>query len=88
MVLTIEEVSRHSTPKDCWLAIHGHVLDLTNFATTHPGGSYMIHKLCGKDGTEVYGAVHDSALLNQPVLDQYRIGTIGDSDADEIDIIM
>lgn len=36
-LITYEEVKRHATPNDCWLVIHGHVYDLSQFE--HPGGA-------------------------------------------------
>ncbi len=36
-IITLAELSAHSTEKDCWIAIHGKVYDVTNFLDSHPG---------------------------------------------------
>ena len=34
------ELKKHSDAQDCWLAIHGVVYDVTDFAAVHPGGEH------------------------------------------------
>lgn len=55
---------QHSSEDDCWVAIHGDVYDLTNFAEEHPAGSESIYNLCGTDGTGAFQAVHNKNMLN------------------------
>eukprot|EP00814_Leptocylindrus_danicus_P018813 CAMPEP_0116024346 /NCGR_PEP_ID=MMETSP0321-20121206/12251_1 /TAXON_ID=163516 /ORGANISM="Leptocylindrus danicus var. danicus, Strain B650" /LENGTH=1140 /DNA_ID=CAMNT_0003496037 /DNA_START=68 /DNA_END=3490 /DNA_ORIENTATION=+ len=62
--ISMEEVSTHNTPEDCWVAIHGEVYDLTLFAEEHPPGAESIYELAGKDGTEAFHAVHNKGLLD------------------------
>lgn len=38
----IEEVAKHKHKRDCWIVIHGWVLDVTEFLEDHPGGSTII----------------------------------------------
>lgn len=57
------ELLQHNTPDDCWVAIHGVVYDLTDFADEHPSGPQTIHELAGKDGTEAFAAVHNQGML-------------------------
>merc|ERR1712086_1171425 len=33
------ELKKHNTEEDCWVAIHGYVYDLTDFAEDHPPGA-------------------------------------------------
>ena len=33
------ELAKHSTKESLWIAIHGHVYDMTKFLDEHPGGS-------------------------------------------------
>ncbi len=53
--ITIDEVSKHSSDKDCWMVIEGKVYDLTNYIDSHPGGRVMVN-FCGKDGTQAFNA--------------------------------
>lgn len=40
---TLEEVNKHKTEKDCWMVIHGKVLDIAEFLVMHPGGVSFLH---------------------------------------------
>ena len=37
-VISLEECCQHTREEDCWLIIHGKVLDVTSFLDEHPGG--------------------------------------------------
>jgi len=37
-----QTMAEHSSPDDCWLALHGKVYDLTEYAPIHPGPSSLI----------------------------------------------
>lgn len=63
--ITMEELSQHDSPEDCWVAIHGTVYDLTDFAEEHPPGAESIYILAGKDGTEAFQAVHNMGTLEE-----------------------
>ena len=62
-IITTSELQKHNTPEDCWVAIHGVVYDLTDFAEEHPAGPQSILELAGLDGTEAYAAVHNPQML-------------------------
>lgn len=48
-----EELAKHNTDKDCWVAIHGLVIDIAkSLQNEHPGGPEVIFALAGKDVTE------------------------------------
>lgn len=63
--LTLEDVAKHNTEEDCWIAIHGKVYDLTDFAEEHPAGPESIIELAGQDGTEAFEAVHSEGILEE-----------------------
>lgn len=72
------ELSRHATPVDCWMAIRGHVYDLSAYLPEHPSRPEVIEPWCGKDATEAYntktkGRPHTSYA--DEMLGKYRIGT-------------
>ena len=62
--VTIEELKRHNTVDDCWVAMHGNVYDLTDYAEKHPGGSRIVTQLAGADGTIEYNRFHSVHLLD------------------------
>jgi cytochrome b involved in lipid metabolism len=37
-LVSVEEISKHNTPEDCWIVVDGKVWDITEFAPEHPGG--------------------------------------------------
>ena len=41
-VYTLEEVAKHKTEDDCWVVIHGQVLDIKEFLSIHPGGDDIL----------------------------------------------
>jgi L-lactate dehydrogenase (cytochrome) len=39
VVISGEELRKHRTPQDCWIAVHSKVYDVTEFLEEHPGGA-------------------------------------------------
>jgi L-lactate dehydrogenase (cytochrome) len=37
-LISVEEISKHNSPHDCWIVVDGRVWDITDFAPKHPGG--------------------------------------------------
>ncbi|GAA6005543.1 hypothetical protein JCM11491_003680 [Sporobolomyces phaffii] len=72
---TVEEVAQHNKKDDCWVIIHGQVLDVTEFKQDHPGGEKAILLYAGREATEEFGLVHDDSIWKKwgPKL---AIGTI------------
>jgi cytochrome b involved in lipid metabolism len=69
-----EELALHSTPADCWIALHGHVYDLTVYAPSHPGGPGMITQLAGTDGTVWFDMFHEPILLQ--TMQTFKVGPL------------
>lgn len=82
-VITDAELARHNTAKDSWVAIHGHVYDLTSFLPEHPGGFDSIASLSGMDGTEVFSALHSRRILDR--LESQIVGRLDTSEAFDLD---
>ena len=75
-MLSIEEVRKHNTDKDCWVIINGHCYDLTEFAKTHPGGSKIIYREAGKDATVKYSQVHPPNFVFDFLEKKYHLGPV------------
>lgn len=70
---TLEEVSKHSTAKDCWLVIYDKVYDVTRFLDEHPGGDEVMLNVTGKDSTDDFEDVgHSTGARMQ--LEEYFVG--------------
>lgn len=55
IVYTLDEVSAHDAPNDCWMAINGKVYDVSGYAVRHPGGA-TVYEGCGTDATTLFEA--------------------------------
>lgn len=61
--ISVQELTEHNEEGDCWVAIHGKVYDLTEFAEEHPGGAESVHVLAGQDGSDAFAAAHSEDVL-------------------------
>lgn len=74
----MEEVAKHGTKGDCWMAISGKVYDLSKHPE-HPGGN-IIFESCGKDAMEAFntkggiGKVHSE--IAKALLSKFYIGDL------------
>jgi cytochrome b involved in lipid metabolism len=75
-LFSMEEVSKHSTRTDCWMAINGAVLDVSTFVDKHPGGDRILQG-CGKDATGYFNKVpgHMRSVA-QSILNKLKIGDL------------
>jgi cytochrome b involved in lipid metabolism len=53
-IVAAEELSRHTQPDDCWMAIRGKVYDVTSYLPDHPSRPGVVEPWCGKEATEAY----------------------------------
>ena len=52
---TLDEVAMHDSEEDCWMALDGDVLEISqDFIGAHPGGRENILRGCGKDISEMF----------------------------------
>jgi len=56
-------VKKHNVQTDCWIVVHGQVLDVTNFLADHPGGAQSILAYAGKDASAEYDMVHPPGIM-------------------------
>lgn len=59
------ELSLHNKPDDCWVSIHGHVYDVTEFLEAHPGGADKLLRFAGKDATRSFRLQHPEGHLER-----------------------
>ncbi|CAE7522704.1 Duox2 [Symbiodinium natans] len=73
--LTMTDVAMHNIGADCWVAVHGYVLDVTSYLNRHSGGRMSIESSCGSDATASFdGASHPQSYITMMV--QKRFATI------------
>ncbi|KAK6204510.1 FMN-dependent dehydrogenase-domain-containing protein [Scheffersomyces amazonensis] len=74
MVISLEEIKKHNTKKDCWVIIHGKVYDVSDFVDEHPGGAAVIVKFAGKDATKAFDPIHPGDTLTKYLAPKYHLG--------------
>jgi cytochrome b involved in lipid metabolism len=70
--ITLGEIALHDSEDDLWVAMHGMVYDLTDYALLHPGGAIFITGVAGTDASDAYDDFHPLTLL--PLVKQHIIG--------------
>ena len=73
--LTLEEVSKHNTPNDCWTVYKGVVYNISPFLKFHPGGVDEALKAAGRDCTSLYDKYHPWVNADA-VLGKLRLGKL------------
>merc|ERR1719476_1080998 len=73
---TLEEVAKHNTQEDAWVAINGNVHNVTKFIPNHPGGVLAIMTMAGKDATEEFNMIHPPGVIQKYAPDTL-IGKVG-----------
>eukprot|EP00937_MAST-01D_sp_MAST-1D-sp2_P005833 g5833.t1 len=73
--ITAEELKKHKSADDCWLAINGKVYDVTKFLPDHPGGKKAPLMVSGGDATEEFEMLHKPEVLDKYAKD-LLIGTL------------
>eukprot|EP01013_Petalomonas_cantuscygni_P020419 TRINITY_DN387_c0_g1_i2.p1 TRINITY_DN387_c0_g1~~TRINITY_DN387_c0_g1_i2.p1 ORF type:complete len:507 (-),score=73.30 TRINITY_DN387_c0_g1_i2:974-2458(-) len=72
--MNIDEVARHRSADDCYIAVNGKVYDVTKWLPKHPGGMDMILVSSGRDATQIMASYHPfSHAKALKVLDQYYV---------------
>ena len=60
---SLEEVAKHNTKDNLWIAVKGVVMDVTNWVDEHPGGPQALFAQMGKDATEEFEMLHDDEVI-------------------------
>jgi L-lactate dehydrogenase (cytochrome) len=76
MPLSGAEVAKHSSKDSCWVIIHGHAYDVTQFLPEHPGGQKIILKYAGKDATEEFEPIHPPDTLDKYLDKSKHLGPV------------
>lgn len=71
---SLDEVAKHNSKDDCWVAVNGQVLDATKFLPDHPGGPKAILLYAGKEASEAFNMVHEKSVVQKYAADTI-IGT-------------
>ena len=74
--LTMDQVKKNNTARSCWSVINGNVYNLTNWISSHPGGSGAITRLCGTDGTKVFSNQHQGDPQAESRLSGFLLGKL------------
>ncbi|XP_073844660.1 cytochrome b5 reductase 4 [Musca autumnalis] len=73
--VTPEELAKHNTRNDAWMAIRGVVYNVTRYMDFHPGGVDELMRGVGKDATKLFNEVH--AWVNyQQLLNKCVVGPL------------
>ncbi|PCG94528.1 Aldolase-type TIM barrel [Penicillium occitanis (nom. inval.)] len=85
VVISGEELRKHRTTEDCWIAVHSKVYDVTEFLEEHPGGAAIILKYAGADATQAYDEVHAPGIIHETLVGEHYKGQIDPLDTPKIE---
>ncbi len=77
--LSLTDVEKHSTLKDCWVIINNKVYDITQYIPKYPSKPDIFLKYCGKNadtGWETKDKNRKHSPNAKKLLDSYEVGTI------------
>lgn len=57
-IFSHEELAKHTTEADCWVAIHGSVYNVSGWAARHPGGVEILLSYAGQDASDQFELFH------------------------------
>jgi len=60
---SLEEVAKHNTKENLWVAVKGIVMDLTDWVNEHPGGPQALYSHMGRDASEEFEMLHDDEVI-------------------------
>eukprot|EP00758_Cryptobia_borreli_P003537 Tbor_TRINITY_DN3814_c0_g1::TRINITY_DN3814_c0_g1_i1::g.5568::m.5568 len=78
--ISLEELGKHTSKTDIWMAINGVVYDVTRFSPHHPGGMLILHNYAGKDATTAFIKSHTNLDLDE-CIGAFRVGILLENDS-------
>lgn len=84
--VTPEELAKHHTRSDCWIAIDGVVYDVSRFVPYHPGGTKVLEMYAGRDASAPFARSHVTSGVLECIL-SCKVGRLvesGESGGDEV----
>lgn len=75
MLVTIEELAKHNSKEDLWLAVDGKVYNCTQFQNRHPAGAAILLKVAGTDATQQFLKFHPTRVLHM-LSDSDHVGSL------------
>ena len=67
-VYSIEDVSKHTTRDDLWIAYNGGVYEASRYIDEHPGGEEVLLDVAGTDATEAFEDIGHSEEARETLL--------------------
>ncbi|KAL6362190.1 hypothetical protein LRP88_04267 [Fusarium phalaenopsidis] len=83
VTISLNDLRKHNTSTDCWIAIHSKVWDITDFIEEHPGGPEILLEHAGSDATGLYDGVHAPDIIEE-LSDDKLIGYLETPTADAV----
>lgn len=77
-LITRDELRSHNVPQNAWAAVHGRVVNITEFARRHPGGDIIL-LAAGKDATVLFETYHPRGVPTS-LLDKLQVGKMKEGD--------
>ncbi|GAB2228378.1 hypothetical protein Droror1_Dr00010214 [Drosera rotundifolia] len=74
-VYSLSQVAQHKSKTDCWMVIHGKVVNVTKFLEEHPGGEEVLLEVAGKDASKEFEDIGHSKAAQQLLL-KYQVGVL------------
>ncbi|KAH8087799.1 FMN-dependent dehydrogenase-domain-containing protein [Cristinia sonorae] len=81
-----QTVAEHNSRESCWIIVHGHVYDVTDFLDDHPGGSKIILKYAGKDATAEYDPIHPPDAIKTNLPPEKHLGPVETGTALQVEV--
>jgi len=63
--ITMDEIAKHNTKGDAWIALNGQAIDVTKWIPVHPGGEQIIMSYMGKDASVEWNTIHKPGTVEK-----------------------